>query len=186
LESIENLRMSAFHLQKQLASCCLREQGTKAFPKLFDSLYNALKIDTDLINLDESDRLDEKRHLDLLRHRILKSTATSLSELVADIELPDDTPNAEENSNRVSVSTFHTAKGLEYKAVFIIALEDHIIPGFRNGKDAEKTQEERRGLYVALTRSESKLFLSFASSRPKWNDYPEDVRPSRFIEELRP
>lgn len=170
---------------KTLAQCCIDSQETKAFPKLYDDLFNALELDATLVKLDDSERIEEQRHLGLLKHRVLKSATTSLSQLVAEIELPDDTPHAEAGSNRVSVSTFHTAKGLEYKVVFIIALEDHIIPGYRNGKDPEKLQEERRGLYVAMTRSESKLFMSCAKMRPKWQEYPEEAVPSRFFSELR-
>ncbi|MDQ8734207.1 ATP-dependent helicase [Paenibacillus sp. LHD-38] len=170
---------------KALAQFCIDSQETRAFPKLYDDLFKELKVEMTLDKLDDGERIEEKRHLELLKQRVLKSTATSLSQLVAEIELPDDTPHAEARSNRVSVSTFHTAKGLEYKAVFIIALEDHIIPGYRNGIDPEKLQEERRGLYVAMTRSESKLFMTCASMRPKWKEYPEEVIPSRFFAELR-
>lgn len=168
---------------KQMATYCLSAEGNTSFVQIFDGLYRALDVETELQKFDESTRYEEKRHLDLLRDRISKSISTSLTEMLAEIDLQDDSNHIDHQTNKVGVSTFHTAKGLEYKAVFIIALEDQFIPG-RNGGNLDKVQEERRGLYVAITRAESKLFVTCAKTRPNWNGYLENVSPSRFIKEM--
>lgn len=169
---------------KRMATYCLSANSIRSFVQIFDGLYEALDIETDLEKFDEATRYEEKRHLDLLRDRISKSISTSLTDMMAEIDLNDESNHIDQQVNKVGVSTFHTAKGLEYKAVFIIALEDHFIPG-RSGGNPDKEQEERRGLYVAVTRAESKLFITCSKQRSNWNGRIESVTPSRFLNEMK-
>ncbi|MCR8659180.1 ATP-dependent helicase [Paenibacillus endoradicis] len=168
---------------KEVAVYCLSVQKSISFVKIFDDLFEVLRLGSDLIKMDEGNRHEEKRHLDLIRERIAKSNASSISNLLAEIDLQDDSNHIDQLSNKVGVSTFHTAKGLEYKAVFIVALEDHFIPG-RNTGAAKEEQEERRGLYVAITRSESKLYLTCSKKRENWNGIVENVKFSRFFKDM--
>lgn len=169
---------------KQTAAYCLYAKNITSFVKIFDGLYKSLNIEAELRKYDETTMHEEKRHLDLLRERMSKSIASTITEMLAEMDLKDDSNHIDQRMNKVGVSTFHTAKGLEYKAVFIIALEDHFVPG-RNGGMSDKVQEERRGLYVAVTRAESKLFITCAKQRTDWKGHLEDVRPSRFIDEMK-
>lgn len=82
----------------------------------------------------------------------------------------------------VTIATVHGVKGLEFKAVFVVGLEDGVFPIIRTMKKAEE-EEERRLLYVALTRAEEKLFLSYATKRYLYRESQYQT-PSRFIREL--
>ncbi len=92
--------------------------------------------------------------------------------------------HADKNSkqDRVQLLTFHSAKGLEFTACFLVALEDHIIP---HEKSLFETglEEERRLMYVATTRAKKYLTLSMARSR-KRNGKPTPTNPSRFLFEV--
>ncbi|RPJ07698.1 MAG: hypothetical protein EHM28_06285 [Spirochaetaceae bacterium] len=85
------------------------------------------------------------------------------------------------NAERVSVLTFHAAKGLEFPVVFIAAAEEGISPQARTDTDLE---EERRLFYVAMTRAGERLFISHAASRDLYGR-TEAASPSRFIDEIR-
>ncbi len=88
-----------------------------------------------------------------------------------------------EGESGVALMTAHNAKGLEFPTVFIVGLEDGIFPHARSLDDQVKLEEERRLLYVALTRAEDELYLSFARSRARFGR-PGGMVPSRFLAEL--
>jgi DNA helicase-2/ATP-dependent DNA helicase PcrA len=79
--------------------------------------------------------------------------------------------------------TIHAAKGLEFKNVFVVGLEENLFPSQLSISDLEELEEERRLFYVALTRAEKRAFLSYANSRFKWGQFTL-CEPSRFLEEL--
>lgn len=81
--------------------------------------------------------------------------------------------------DKVNVMTFHGAKGLEYEAVFLVALEDHIIPH----EKSFHLEEERRLMYVAITRAKQNLTLSMARERKRYGK-DESSSPSRFLFEI--
>jgi DNA helicase II / ATP-dependent DNA helicase PcrA len=85
---------------------------------------------------------------------------------------------------RVNLMTIHSAKGLEFPVVFIAGVEQDIIPHARSVEDSEANlEEERRLFYVALTRAERRLYLSWCSSRRRMGK-PSEAFPSPFLEEL--
>jgi DNA helicase-2/ATP-dependent DNA helicase PcrA len=96
-----------------------------------------------------------------------------------------DATEADAGGDGVTLSTLHRAKGLEWDAVFLPQLEDGTLPIRQSSSDAEALAEERRLLYVGITRARRHLVLSWAASRigPKGSSR---ARPSRFIAELRP
>ena len=79
--------------------------------------------------------------------------------------------------------TLHSAKGLEFPTVFVVGLEDGVLPHERSLADQEDLEEERRLLYVGMTRAKEKLFLSFAKTRFIKGEF-HDRPPSRFIDDL--
>jgi DNA helicase-2/ATP-dependent DNA helicase PcrA len=89
----------------------------------------------------------------------------------------------EEDKNRVVLMTIHAAKGLEFKYVYIVGLEENLFPSQMSLTSRPDLEEERRLFYVALTRAEKRATLSYSTTRYKWGNlvYSE---PSRFIEEL--
>ncbi len=104
-----------------------------------------------------------------------------LSEFLESITLKADSDEIGENG-AVTIATVHAVKGLEFKVVFVIGLEDGIFPIVRSMKNSE-VEEERRLLYVALTRAEEVLFMSHCSKRFLYGGSQYQM-PSRFIREL--
>lgn len=98
--------------------------------------------------------------------------------------LTDQDSDKPEDRDKVSMMTVHMAKGLEFKNVFIVGLEENLFPSNQNGnRTAEEFEEERRLFYVAVTRAENNAFLSYARQRYKWGKL-EFCNPSRFIAEI--
>src|SRR5207248_54956 len=84
----------------------------------------------------------------------------------------------------VSLLTYHQAKGLEFSSVFLTALEAGIFPDFRSEKDLRRMEEERRLFYVGITRSRSRLFLTWSRKRRTVRGNLWDREPSPFITEI--
>ena len=91
----------------------------------------------------------------------------------------------EENKDTVSLMTIHSAKGLEFPHVYVVGLEENLFPSQMALHSRADLEEERRLFYVAITRAERKLTLSYAVSRYKWGS-PISCDPSRFLEEIDP
>ena len=85
--------------------------------------------------------------------------------------------------NAIALMTMHSAKGLEFPEVYIVGLEEGILPHHRSLDDDASVDEERRLCYVGVTRAEEKLTLSMSLTRMKWGK-PRDTIPSRFLYEL--
>jgi DNA helicase-2/ATP-dependent DNA helicase PcrA len=100
--------------------------------------------------------------------------------LVADA---DQIPDGEDHGGLVTLMTLHTAKGLEFKTVFLTGMEEGIFPHSRTLDDPEELQEERRLAYVGLTRARENLFITRAEYRSAWGA-PNYNLASRFITEI--
>ncbi len=87
------------------------------------------------------------------------------------------------NSDYVTLMTIHSAKGLEFKNVFIVGVEENLLPSEMSLNEPGGVEEERRLLYVAITRAEENCFMSYAKSRFR-NGKSEPSRPSRFIRDI--
>lgn len=103
-----------------------------------------------------------------------------LERLTLDSTVLGDDDNRDKDG--VTLITMHNTKGLEYDTVFCVGLEDEIIPG-RNKEDDESKEEERRILYVAMTRARKKLYLSYATLRMLWGNFNNE-HPSSFLKEI--
>jgi DNA helicase-2/ATP-dependent DNA helicase PcrA len=109
-----------------------------------------------------------------------------LEEYMADIALLTDSDKEDPNDNdRVTMMTIHASKGLEFKNVFIVGLEENLFPSQLSLNSRQELEEERRLFYVAITRAMNKLTLSFATSRFKFGNIT-NAEPSRFLSELDP
>ncbi len=90
----------------------------------------------------------------------------------------------EEDKNRIALMTVHSSKGLEFPYVYIVGVEENLFPSSGMGNVSQQdVEEERRLFYVALTRAEKGVKLSFAKSRIKWGSHVSNP-PSRFIKEI--
>ncbi|HEX2936328.1 MAG TPA: 3'-5' exonuclease, partial [Bacteroidales bacterium] len=88
-----------------------------------------------------------------------------------------------EDADKVTLMTIHSAKGLEFKIVFIVGMEENLFPSTMSGTSVESIEEERRLFYVAITRAKEKAFLSHVETRFKWGNLT-NCTPSRFISEI--
>ncbi|MFN8923731.1 MAG: ATP-dependent helicase [Sphingobacteriia bacterium] len=111
-------------------------------------------------------------------------TDKSLKGFLAEIALyTDQDQKEEENPDYVTLMTIHAAKGLEFKSVFVVGLEEDLFPSAMSINSREDMEEERRLFYVAVTRAEERLALTHARSRFRFGSltHPE---PSRFLDEV--
>ena len=107
----------------------------------------------------------------------------SLEEFLSEISLVSDIEEHKDNPNVVTLMTIHSAKGLEFKYVFVIGMEEGIFPHSRSIFDANELEEERRLCYVAITRAKEKLWLLGAKRRMLYGMY--SMNPiSRFVDEI--
>ncbi len=107
----------------------------------------------------------------------------TLNKFMEDVALLSEQDKEDEDPNRVTLMTIHSAKGLEFPYVYIVGLEENLFPGIQSLSTREELEEERRLFYVALTRAERKLVLSHAESRYRWGNLTLS-EPSRFIDEI--
>ncbi|MCG8570317.1 MAG: UvrD-helicase domain-containing protein [Spirochaetes bacterium] len=89
----------------------------------------------------------------------------------------------EEEGKGVNMLSIHAAKGLEYKVVFLVGVEDGLIPHFKTVEETGSDEEERRLFYVAITRAQKKLFMTYPKTRLKFNETLHR-EPSSFLTEI--
>ncbi|SDB91544.1 ATP-dependent helicase [Williamwhitmania taraxaci] len=97
--------------------------------------------------------------------------------------LTDADKDKPEDKNKVTIMTIHSAKGLEFKYVYLVGLEDELFPSRMSMNTEQELEEERRLFYVAITRAERRATISYALQRYKWGT-PATCRPSRFLKEI--
>lgn len=140
----------------------LKEEGTdEAFSKMenIDELINVM------MGLEQGEE------------KVLLESFLDKVSLVTDVDLYED------KGNRVSLMTLHCAKGLEFPIVFIVGIEEGLLPHYRRGEEIEDMEEERRLFYVGMTRAKKRLFLSRAEKRSTFGVGRANL-PSRFLDEL--
>lgn len=107
-----------------------------------------------------------------------------LTDYLSEVSLLTDQDNDKENDGeKITLMTIHSAKGLEFKNVFVVGLEENLFPSTMTGNSQKELEEERRLFYVAITRAEEHCFLSFAKSRFKYGK-TEMSSPSRFLKDI--
>lgn len=107
----------------------------------------------------------------------------SLNHFLTDIALLTSVDEGDDN-NKVTLMTVHASKGLEFKEVFIIGVEEGMFPSKRSASD-ESVEEERRLMYVAITRAEKNCYITYCKSRME-GQQSKVANPSRFIKEIDP
>jgi DNA helicase-2/ATP-dependent DNA helicase PcrA len=106
-----------------------------------------------------------------------------LSSFLEEVALASDVDNIDQNQDSVHLMTMHSAKGLEFPTVFIVGLEEGILPHSRSLLSYEEMEEERRLMYVGLTRAKEKIYLLFTRQRTLFGSTQMNS-PSRFLEEI--
>ena len=116
----------------------------------------------------------------------LADADTSLANFLQDISLATDFDiNSNNETDEVSLMTIHLSKGLEFTYVFIVGVEEDLFPSALSLNTRSELEEERRLFYVALTRAEKQVLISYSLSRYRWGKII-DVEASRFIKEMDP
>jgi DNA helicase-2/ATP-dependent DNA helicase PcrA len=107
----------------------------------------------------------------------------ALERFLEEVALASDTDDINQENDAVHVMTLHSAKGLEFPVVFILGLEEGIFPHSRSALSPQEMEEERRLMYVGLTRAKEKICLLYTESRTIFGSTQVNP-PSRFIEEI--
>ena len=107
----------------------------------------------------------------------------TIQEFLQDVALVTDLDQDHENLDKVSLMTIHLAKGLEFPCVYIVGLEENLFPSAMNINSRDELEEERRLFYVALTRAQKEINISYVINRYRWGKLI-DSEPSRFIDEI--
>ena len=188
----------------------LTARATNALISFLDLIKN-LSVQTEGLELDEKIKcvIEKSKLIELYQKEKMdkgEEKIENLEELVNAAKLFDFDPNNEEGINEldmflthasleagesqsdeyedcVQLMTIHSAKGLEFKTVFLVGMEDGLFPSQQSIDDIARLEEERRLCYVGMTRAMQHLYLSYAESRRLYGreSYP---RPSRFIREI--
>ena len=147
-------------------------------------LYNLFKNDESLEGINRIQNIEELLNgiKDFVENN--EKSQASVSSFLQDVALATDQDNDTNDKNKVSLMTVHLAKGLEFPYVYIVGLEENLFPSAMNLNSRTELEEERRLFYVALTRAEKKIYLSYVLSRYRWGK-PVDSEKSRFIDEIK-
>lgn len=112
------------------------------------------------------------------------NTHVLLTDYLSEVSLlTDQDSEGEDDAVKVTLMTIHSAKGLEFKNVFVVGMEENLFPSPMAGDSYKQLEEERRLFYVAITRAEEHCFLSFAKTRFKYGKM-EFSNPSRFLKDI--
>jgi DNA helicase-2/ATP-dependent DNA helicase PcrA len=161
--------------------------ATGSLVDLFDRIMADTRYRLHLPTIsDTKDQLIEREeNLSELRGRLAQAEADSstLADFLTETALVADVDSLDENADAVTLLTLHSAKGLEFPIVMIAGLEDGLLPHLRSLDDPEGIAEERRLLYVGLTRAKDQVYLTYAFRRYLYGGSDTNL-PSRFLADL--
>ena len=149
--------------------------------KLLDLVLQATGY-LDILEKEEEKRENIGEILNLAAEFEKEAERATLHDFLNSVSLASDVDSYNEKDDRVPLMTLHSAKGLEFPVAFIIGLEENLIPHFNSAKEGQ-VEEERRLLYVGLTRAKEKVYLTSAMKRRVFGK-EERPAPSRFITEI--
>jgi DNA helicase-2/ATP-dependent DNA helicase PcrA len=183
LKRIEKLGKGRFAKFLEFQNNFKTEQPT------IDILDNALKA-TDYLSLfDEKDEDDLQRLENIKELRSVAIEFPELNQFLENVSLveqeymPDHVKDEKGKKDAVNMMTLHAAKGLEFKVVFMVGMEEGLFPHSRSMMDKNELEEERRLCYVGMTRAKEKLFLTYSRKRLFFGQKTTNI-VSRFILEL--
>jgi DNA helicase-2/ATP-dependent DNA helicase PcrA len=142
----------------------------------FKSIYNT-ESDEDMSRL-----LNIDNFLVMAQEYFDKNSKSTVSEFLQSITLVTDMDSYDEALDTVTIATVHAVKGLEFRCVFIVGLEERLFPIVRTLSTANDMEEERRLMFVAITRAKERLYVTNAKSRFYYGKR-QQLLPSRFLQE---
>lgn len=155
--------------------------GTLTVPELFDRILSDIGY-KEYIDDESEEGEDRWENVQELRRLALEYSTRTLDEFLENVALVSDQDTITEG-NVPTLLTLHAAKGLEFGAVFIIGLDDGILPHSRSFDEPEQMEEERRLFYVGITRAKDKLYL-IRSIRRGGRGMAEETYPSRYLDDI--
>ena len=192
LHDAPRLRLQQFHdwILQKTASLNSVSNKIELINELLDQMGYSAYLREDSASRETAERRikNVQELLAWLQRMVEKQTADgdefSLTELVAKVMLLDilERNREDEVNDEISLMTLHAAKGLEFPHVFLIGVEEKILP-HQNSIDADSIEEERRLAYVGITRAQRTCTLSYCTHR-KQRGILEECLPSRFLDEL--
>ena len=150
-------------------------------------IINDLSQDRSLENINKLQNIEELVNGIRTFCEIRKEDGNShiaLTDFLADVSLlTDQDSDRNDKGPKLTMMTIHSAKGLEFRNVFIVGLEENLFPSFMSTNSQRELEEERRLFYVAITRAEEHCYLSYSKYRMRYgvSDY---TRPSRFLRDI--
>jgi DNA helicase-2/ATP-dependent DNA helicase PcrA len=161
---------------------------------LATEIYERTKIEEQFLYDNAPENISRRQNLDELRNGVIEyvekkleegSDVLTMSNYLAEISLATDADTDEEKANeeRVTLMTIHAAKGLEFSNIMVVGVEEGLLPSDMSDGTQSEIEEERRLLYVAITRAKNHCMLSFAGSRYR-NGQTMVTRPSRFLSDI--
>ena len=187
---VDELPLNAGSKQKVRAfGTLLKELVIKGDTMSADELIREVINDSGILSMyaDDSDEsINKKANIDEFVNSVdefckLNKGAT-LSDFLNQVTLSSDTDDMDE-SDYVTLATIHSVKGLEFKTVFVVGMEENVFPVSRAAFDDNELEEERRLMYVAITRAEERLYFTRSRSRYLYGERSATL-PSRFLQEL--
>ena len=152
----------------------------------YDKAHRAEPVDMDNLEIDEGDGLPVEVDEDFFFDTATADTTEGILGLyLENASLFTEGDEFNDTDDFVKLMSIHSAKGLEFGAVFIIGLEEGVFPSYRSIQSMEDTEEERRLMYVAITRAKKNLFIVLARQRMLFGQ-TNCNQPSRFIKEINP
>ena len=199
-----DLKLSPFDVMRTAEEYAPLAKKVTALRNAYE-LFNDLTIKSDEMPLDEflDYMLDKTGYLEYLKtlengdnkienvqelrssvvQYIRENEEPTLSGFLEETALFSEADRDPENDDKVTLMTIHSAKGLEYKNIFVVGMDDGIFPSSRSFDSEDDMEEERRLAYVAITRAKEKLYLTNASQRMLFGQTQHNVT-SRFIKEI--
>jgi len=178
--SVQLKTRNAFEMAKHIATSCglIKEMNDDKTPEGVSRLENMEELLNAIKEFSESPRVDpETGEMESNAIRTLDEFMQDIA-LLTDVDIKDD-----QNGDKVNLMTVHSAKGLEFPYVFVVGLEENLFPSIQSLNSRTDLEEERRLFYVAITRAQQKLTLSYAENRYRWGNLIM-CEPSRFISEV--
>ena len=152
----------------------------------YDKAHRAEPVDMDNLEIDDGDGLPVEVDEDFFFDTATADTTEGILGLyLENASLFTEGDEFNDTDDFVKLMSIHSAKGLEFGAVFIIGLEEGVFPSYRSIQSMEDTEEERRLMYVAITRAKKNLFIVLARQRMLFGQ-TKGNQPSRFIKEINP
>lgn len=152
--------------------------------KSIHNLLNSLTDDEPIIDQIENYEFSQEIEDYILNYlKELAANHTGKDEFIHEVSMLKESDTFDKRADRIALMTLHCSKGLEFNCVFIVGLEDGILPLYR-AKELSEIEEERRLLYVGMTRAEKRLFLSHAIKR-KWLGTYRNLEISPFLKQIK-